>query len=303
MEERVLGRTGLRVSPIGLGGYPFGGVNRAAGWDPFTPQGQRTAIATIHRAIERGITYVDTAPGYGEGTSESLFGQALSQGGYRQRVTLATKCRWNGSAQDVLDSAGASLRRLRTDVLDVLQLHGGMFTPEDVHHILEQGPLDALRRLRQAGTVRFLGFTCEEPWTARPLIASGAFDVVQLRYNLIYQGAALHALDEARDQGMGVAVMRPMTSGILQRTLRFLKPEWPEAEVYEVALKYVLADSRVHVANVGMRWPQEVEQNVALVEAFRPPEDFDVADLPRLTAGIYRAADAEVRDPRSQPAE
>jgi predicted aldo/keto reductase-like oxidoreductase len=190
-------------------------------------------------------------------------------------------------------SVGESLRRLRTEAIDVIQFHGGMFTPEDVHHILEEGPLDALRRLRERGLVRFLGFTCEEPWTGRPLIASGAFDVVQLRYNLIYQGAALHALNEARDQGLGVAVMRPLTSGILQRTLRVLRPEWPESQVVEVALKYVLADSRVHVANVGMRWPREVDQNVDLVERFRPPEGFDVATLPRLTAGVYRAADEE----------
>ena len=92
---------------------------------------------------------------------------------------------------------------------------------------------------------------------------------------------------------MGVAVMRPLSSGILQRALRFLKPERPEAEVYELALKYVLADSRVHVANVGMRWPREVDQNVDLAERFRSPEGFDVAALPRKTEGIYRAADDE----------
>jgi aryl-alcohol dehydrogenase-like predicted oxidoreductase len=293
VQTRIFGRTGLAVTPIGLGGYPFGGVNRAAGWDPFTPEGRKIAIATIHRALERGISYVDTAPGYGHGNSESIFGEALAEGGRRERVTLATKCPWSGSAEEVVASVEQSLRRLRTDVIDVIQLHGGMFTAEQVRHILDEGPLDALRRLRDDGKVRFLGFTCEEPWTARPLIASEAFDMVQLRYNLIYQGAALHALNEARDQRMGVAVMRPMTSGILQRTLRFLKPEWPEAEIYELALKYVLCDSRVHVANVGMRWPHEVDRNVDLVESFQPPEGFDVATLPRLTAGIYRAADEE----------
>jgi aryl-alcohol dehydrogenase-like predicted oxidoreductase len=291
MEQREFGRTGLRVTPVGLGGYPFGGVNRAAGWDPFTAEGRRAAVATVHRAIERGITYVDTAPGYGDGHSEAIFGEALAGGGRRQQVALATKCPWRGPAEDVERSGEQSLRRLRTDVIDVLQLHGGMFTAEDVRHILEEGPLDGLRRLRQRGLVRFLGFTCEEPWTARPLIAAGAFDVVQLRYNLIYQGAALHALNEARDRGLGVAVMRPLTSGILQRALRHLQPAWPEAQVVEVALKYVLADSRVHVANVGMRWPQEVDQNVDLAERFRPPDGFDVAALPRLTAGVYRAAD------------
>ncbi|MBI3974411.1 MAG: aldo/keto reductase [Chloroflexi bacterium] len=293
MQRRILGRTGLRVSPVGLGGYPFGGINRAAGWDPFTPEGRQTAIATIHRAIERGINYVDTAASYGDGNSESIYGEALAQDGRRQRVILATKCRWNGAGDDVIRSVERSLERLRTDVIDVIQFHGGMFTEENVRHILEAGPLEAFWTLRQQGKVRFLGFTCEEPWTARPLIATGQFDVVQLRYNIIYQGAALHALNEARDQRMGVAVMRPMTSGILQRTLRFLKPEWPEAEIYELALEYALADSRVHVANVGMRWPHEVDTNVTLASRFQPPEGFDVADLPRMTAGIYRADDED----------
>ena len=293
LERRPFGRTGLQVTPIALGGYPFGGVNRAAGWDPFTPEGRTMAITTVHRALDLGINYVDTAASYGDGNSESIFGEALAQDGRRQRVVLATKCRWNGTREDVIRSVGQSLARLRTDVIDVIQFHGGMFTAENVRHILEEGPLDAFRALREQGKVRFFGFTCEEPWTARPLIASDAFDIVQLRYNLIYQGAALHALTDAREHGMGVAVMRPMTSGILQRTLRFLKPEWPEAAVYEVALKYVLSDSRVHVANVGMRWPHEVEQNVALARDFRPPHGFDAADLPRLTAGIYRVADEE----------
>ena len=81
MNYRTLGRTGLRVSAVGLGGAPFAGVNRAAGWDPFTPEGRRTAIATVHRAIERGINYVDTAPGYGDGHSEALVGEALAVAG------------------------------------------------------------------------------------------------------------------------------------------------------------------------------------------------------------------------------
>lgn len=289
LDRRVFGSTGLRVTPIGLGGFPFGGVNKAAGWDPFTPDGRATAIATIHRAIERGINYLDTAASYGDGNSEAVIGEALSSAGRRQQVILATKCPWNADAEKVTASAEASLRRLRTDTVDVLQFHGGRFTAGNVDHILNRGPLDALRRLREQGKVRFLGFTCEEPWTALPLIASGVFDVVQLRYNLIHQGAALHALDAARGQRIGVAVMRPMTSGILQRTLRVLKPEWREEDVYEVALKYVLSDSRVHVANVGMRWPDEVDRNVDLVESFIA--SFDVATLPRLTAGIYKEAD------------
>ena len=88
---------------------------------------------------------------------------------------------------------------------------------------------------------------------------------------------------------MGVAIMRPMTSGILQRIGEYLAPQWSARDLYEVALKFVLSDSRVHVANVGMRWPEEVAANAALAESFRPV--FDMADLPRLTATIYKTED------------
>lgn len=283
------GRTGLQVTRIALGGFPFGGVNEARGWNPFTPAGRQTAIATVRAALDAGINYIDTAPSYGDGNSESITGEAIE--GRREQCILASKVGYRGlSPEDVVASVEASCERLRTEVIDVIQFHGGMYTEEDVHHVLDEGLLAALQGVREQGRVRFLGFTVEEPWTARPLIASGQFDVVQVCYNLIYQGAALHVLDEARDADMGVAVMRPMTSGILQRIASYIAPRWQEAhDLYEVALKYVLSDSRVHVANVGMRWPEEVAKNVRLAESFQPP--FDMAHLPRLTAAIYRTED------------
>ena len=196
-------------------------------------------------------------------------------------------------------SVEASLKRLRTDVIDVIQFHGGRYEQRDVEHIVNGGLLDALEHLREQGKVRFLGFTAEEPWTARPLIASGRFDVVQLRYNLIYQSAALHALNDAADADMGVTVMRPMTSGILQRIAQYIAPEWDASrDLYEVSLKFVLSDSRVHVANIGMRWAEEVAKNVSVAESFRPP--FDMGRLPRLTAHIYKTDD-EMNSPQDQP--
>lgn len=278
-----------RSSGCLLYGYPFGGVNRARGWDPFTPDGRAQAIRTVHAALDAGINYIDTAPGYGKGNSEAIIGEATKD--RRDRFVLATKVGYADlSASDVALSIEQSLTRLQTDVIDVIQFHGGVYHETDVKHILDDGLLDMLESLRDAGKVRFLGFTTEEPWTALPLIATGCFDVVQLRYNLIYQAAALHALDAARDADMGVAVMRPMTSGILQRIAEYLCPHWQDAHnLYETALKFVLCDSRVHVANVGMRWPDEVAKNVALAESFQAP--FDMADLPRLTAEVYRTDD------------
>lgn len=297
MERVAFGDTGLEVSRIGLGGYPFSGVNRARGWDPYSTEGRSTVSETIHRALDLGINYIDTAPGYGDGHSERLIGEVMRT--RRSECVLATKVAWTGAEKmAVMASVRESMARLDTDYLDVVQLHGGMYTEADYEHILHGGPLAALRELRQNGEVRFVGLTVEEPWTARPFIASGEFQVVQLAYNLIYQSAALHALDDARERGMGVVTMRTMTSGIFQRILGSIAPEWSEArDPYEVCLRFVLCDPRVHVALVGMRWPEEVEHNVRLVANFDPP--LDVSTVPRLTAGVYGAEDAEADGERS----
>src|SRR3954454_24732941 len=87
------GRTQLTVTRLVMGGFPFGGVNEAAGWNPFTPEGRAAAIKTIHHALDRGINYFDTAPGYGDGNSESIYGEALE--GVDTPYTLATKCPWH----------------------------------------------------------------------------------------------------------------------------------------------------------------------------------------------------------------
>jgi aryl-alcohol dehydrogenase-like predicted oxidoreductase len=282
------GKTGLKVTRIALGGFPFGGVNKTRGWDPFTPDGHATAIKTVHAALDAGINIIDTAPSYGDGNSESIFGKAIKD--RRDQLILGTKVSHRGSAKEVGASVEASLERLQTDVIDIIQFHGGAYTEKDVQHILDDGLVDVLQRFREQGKVRFLGFTVEEPWTARPLIKSGHFDVMQVRYNLIYQAAALQVLDEAREADLGLSVMRPLTSGILQRLAGYIAPGWERThDIYEVALKFVLSDSRVHVANVGMRWPEEVAKNVALTESFEPP--FDMAQLPRLTIDIYRTED------------
>ncbi len=283
------GKTNLMVTRLALGGYPFGGVNKSRGWDPFTAEGRETAIGTVKAALDAGINCIDTAAAYGDGNSEEIIGEATR--GRRDQFVLMTKVSYrNLSPAEVTASVEASLRRLQTDVIDVIQIHGGAFIEPELDHILDDGLVEALFALRDKGRVRFIGFTVEEPWTAKRLIASGHFDAMQIRYNLIYQAAALHALNEAKAAGMGISVMRPMTSGIFQRIARYIAPEWQQGrDLYEVCLKFVLADSRVHVANVGMRWPEEVARNVAMVESFEPL--FDMAEVPRMTGEIYRTED------------
>lgn len=289
MKYSVLGKTGLTVSRIAVGGYVFAGVNKSRGWDPYSAEGRQTAIRTIHTALDSGINYIDTAPSYGNGHSESIIGEVMKT--RRDEIFLATKVAAHGQDKAaVIRSVEDSLKRLQCDYVDVIQFHGGTYSGTDTDHILNGGPLDALLTLREQGKVRWLGLTTEDAFSALDLMDTGMFSLVQVCYNLIYQSASLHLLNRSRDKGIGVAVMRPMTSGILQRLLELLEPRWIEAaDPYEVCLKFVLSDSRVDVVNVGMRWPDEVQKNVELVNRYEP--SFDMSRLPRLTAKIYETDD------------
>jgi aryl-alcohol dehydrogenase-like predicted oxidoreductase len=291
MQKVTLGRTGLQVSRLALGGFPFGGVNRSNGWDPWSSDGRKSAVSTIHHALDSGIKYIDTAPSYGDGNSETLIGEVMRT--RRQDCVLATKVAWDNLDKDaVIRSVQASMARLQTDHIDLVQFHGNTFTPQQGDHVINGGPLDGLLELQRSGHIGFIGLTTEEPWTALQFMPHRDFSVFQLAYNLIYQSAAKHALNEARAANAGVVTMRTMTSGIFQRAARYLAPEWQNAhDLYDVCLKFVLSDSRVHAAIVGMRWPHEVERNVNLLENFQAPLDF--AELPRMTADIYRAEDSE----------
>ncbi|MDR1060921.1 MAG: aldo/keto reductase [Clostridiales bacterium] len=288
MDKVRFGGTDMDVFKIALGGYPFAGVNKAQGWDPYSPEGKKEAIATINAALDGGINYIDTAPGYGEGHSETLIGEVMRE--RRQSCYLATKCPWGGGAREVVQSLEASLKRLRCDYVDVLQLHGGRFSPEDQRHILEEGPLEGLREAKARGLARYVGVTVEEPWTAIPFVEAGAFDVIQICYNLIRQSAGQHLLDRCAESGIAVCAMRPLTSGIFQRELEHLAPGWLEnGEAFRVCMAFILSDSRVHMANVGMRWRREVEANIEFARRFEPA--YDIASTPRLTQHIYESDD------------
>lgn len=290
MQKRKLGRTGLEVSPIAIGGAAFTYVHRAQGWDPMTDDGRNVVYATLNAALDSGINYVDTAPAYGNGYSETLVGEVMKT--RRKDCVLASKVWYELDHAGVINSVHESLKRLQTDHIDIMQVHGRMYTPAEVDHILKGGPLDALLELREAGKIGHIGITTEEPWTVIPFLANEAFEVYQIAYNFIYQAAARHFLIEAAKVNAGVVSMRTMTSGILQREAGFLAPEWQTArDLYEVALKFVMSDSRVHAGIVGMRWPEEVQKNLQMLDGWEPSIDF--ATMPRLTFEVYKAEDAE----------
>lgn len=287
MQYRTLGRTGLRVSEVGVGGAQFGIPNYMGRWNPFTEDAQRATTATIHRALELGYTYLDTAPGYGNGRSEEMVGIALQ--GHRHRAFIATKVsagQWH--PEGIRASVEASLRRLQVEVIDLIQFHGGWYHPEQVAVILDGSGLETFERLRDEGKVRFIGFTAEGPSCGvERLIATGRFDTLQVRYNLMCQHPSDWENDEgiirqAEAQGMGIILMRPMTSGVFQRLMAQSFPGIDPAAVGRLLLNYVLSDPYVDVALIGMRKPHWAEVNNAISD--------DVSSRLDLAALHYRFA-------------
>jgi aryl-alcohol dehydrogenase-like predicted oxidoreductase len=223
VEYRRYGRTGLRVSMLGLGCGGFGGV----GSEPSLfgrGEDEATAFAIMDRALELGINYFDTANSYGGGRSEEMIGRWLRARGTRDAVVLSTKVfnRMGPGPNDaglsrrhVLRAVEDSLRRLRTDWLDLYVTHG-----PDPETPLEE-TLGALDDLVHQGKVRYVGASNIEAWRlARALGASdrlglARFEGVQNEYNLLNRGIEAEVLPLAADQGLAVTPFSPLAGGFL----------------------------------------------------------------------------------------
>lgn len=276
MEYTTFGRTGEVVSRIGFGGATAGLKNYVHEFDPEKRADQEKIVGAIHRALELGITYFDTAPGYGDGASERLFGEALEGARVSEEardagagVFLATKVpSWK--AEQARAEMEASLTRLRRQHVDLFQVHGTVYSPEHEEAIFRPGGmLDELERAKEEGLTRYIGFTVEAINAATlRLISCGRFDSVQLAYNLLFQ----HPYDpywkcgtmfDAEEAGLGIAVMRTVTSGVFQKWVQAVNPE--NTFDYSAALvQFVLSNPLTDVALLGMRSAARVEQNVAI---------------------------------------
>ena len=211
MRYKRLGRTGLKVSEICLGCMTFG--NQAD---------EAASAAIIHRALDAGVNFLDTADVYNAGVSEEYTGKALR--GRRQEVVLATKVHGKvgpgpndqgQSRKHIMDAIHASLRRLGTDYVDLYQVH--RFDPETP---LEE-TLGALDDLVRQGKVRYLGCSnysawqlCTALWTSDKL-GLARYDCLQPRYNLISRSIDEEVLPLCHAQGVGVIVYNPLGGGML----------------------------------------------------------------------------------------
>ncbi|MDF1842132.1 MAG: aldo/keto reductase [Rubripirellula sp.] len=217
MHCRHLSSTGFSVSEIGFGGWAIGG-----GWgDQHDPE----SIAALHAAIDKGINFIDTAQGYGDGHSETLIGKVLQE--RSEKVHVATKtppadgpwppspyCRWQDrySAAYLRDNVEQRLRCLGTERIDVLQLHTWTSAWND-----DPQPLLVLRQLKDEGKIGLIGVSTPEQDQSCvvQLMRDGLVDVVQVIFNLFDQEVAAQVLPVAAETGTGVIVRVGLDEGAL----------------------------------------------------------------------------------------
>ncbi|MGZ5472678.1 MAG: aldo/keto reductase, partial [Thermoanaerobaculia bacterium] len=219
MHYRKLGNTGITVSEIGFGGWAIGGVTEASG----TPLGWgRTnddeSLAAIRRARELGVTFFDTADSYGFGRSESLLGIVLSR--HRKDVVIATKVgvvrnsngdlRKDFSKQHIYHAVDGSLKRLRSDYIDVYQMHNP--TIDD----LQRGEIqEVMEQLQDDGKIRFWGVSISTVQEGLEIVRRGWGHTLQVLYNVLNQAPADELLPLAKERGFGVIARVPLASGLL----------------------------------------------------------------------------------------
>jgi aryl-alcohol dehydrogenase-like predicted oxidoreductase len=273
MEYRALGSTGIKVSLLGFGGAPIGLQGYLGHEDRDDPAFQAAALAAIRHAVQRGINLFDTSPAYGDGRADRLLGEALEPD--RRNILIASKYDWrvHPSPSQLTESLRASLDRLRTDHVDLLQLQGETFTDHDARAIGESGMLDWADEMQSRGLCRLTGITAEQPTGAlERLLKTWRFDVLQIAYNIV-NPAACDPMREpsgvvllARELGMGIIAMRCATSGFLQRLLDRAFPGLDRSRLTSLAINYVLSTPQIDCALVGMKTSAEVDANCDLAE-------------------------------------
>ncbi|HEV7666009.1 MAG TPA: aldo/keto reductase [Chloroflexota bacterium] len=256
MRYRQVGKTDLRLPEVGFGTGDNAGLLVLADGE------QRRAA--VKRALELGVTYFDTSPDYGKGRSEVHLGDALAELG--QSATITTKVEIMPEhlgmiAEHVEESVLASLFRLGLPSVDIVEIHNPpaaqhhlsvrRWTPVTVADVLgPAGALEALKRLRDQGKVRYFGFACEraEPDPVKELLDTGEFHLINVWYNLLNPTAGVRApaglaasedygniIDYAHQRGVGVAVIRPLAAGALTRQAQGSEGRHPLASSFHMS--------------------------------------------------------------------
>ncbi|MDR6553752.1 aldo/keto reductase [Paenibacillus qinlingensis] len=291
MEYTTFGRTGLRVSKLGLGGAPLGGV--------FGPADEQGVEKMIHEALDSGINFIDTAPSYGRGESERRIGKALI-GGRRNEVVLASKAVGPGESFDyatTIRSVEHSLERLQTDWIDLLQIHD---VEQVSYETIVNETLPALEKLREDGKIRYIGVSTRILSLLERYARINRFDSIQFyaRYMLIDHTAKDALLPLAAEKEIGVINGSVLGLGLLADTpapflnpniideaakrmeqLTFLRKTEPHGLV-EPAMRFSLSQPAIHVTLTGAATREVLRANLAFCDG----HGLDLEDQQRVYA-------------------
>ncbi len=334
MKYRLLADTGVFVSELCLGTMTFGG--RGQIWEMIGGIDQQAADAIVHRALDAGINFVDTANVYGAGESETMLGRAL--GNRRRDVVLATKVRGRMgkdanqvglSRLHIIEAAEASLKRLGTDYIDLYQIHrfDALTSVEDT--------LRALDDLVRAGKVRYIGCSNLAAWQLMKALAISRdqrlerFRCTQSYYSLAGRELEREMIPLLEDQGLGLLVWSPLAGGFLSgkftreggdaaarrskfdfppvnkeqafNVLDVLKNLAPThgASIPQVALAWILANRAVTSVIVGAKTVAQLDDNLKAIDVALSAEEKSALDeVSRLTVEYPAWMDALGSDRR-----
>ncbi len=307
MQKRKLGNSDLEITPIGIGAWAMGGAGWAFSW---SAQDDNDSIAAIHKALDHGVNWIDTAAVYGLGHSEEVVGKAIA--GRANKPYVFTKCAriWDEStrqigkclkAESVRRECEASLRRLNTDVIDLYQIHW----PEPDEDV-EEG-WSTLLKLQQEGKVRWIGVSNFSVAQMQRAQALGPITSLQPPYSLVSREVESGILPHALATGVGVIVYSPMKAGLLsgamtrERALSLPEDDWRRRNpafqepqltrnlkladalgaiakrhgrtTGEAAIAWVLNNPAVTAAIVGMRNAAQVDGVIGAAEFRLSPEE------------------------------
>lgn len=285
MLYRKFGRTGETVSAIGLGGSHIA--------KPSLSQAEATKL--IHEAIDRGINFMDNCWDYNEGRSERWMGDALAQGGYRNKVFLMTKI--DGRNKDnATDQLNDSLRRLKTDRIDLVQFHEILRFDDPDRIFRKGGAAEALMEAKQAGKIRFIGFTGhKDPHVHLYMLEVAAkhgfrFDAVLMPSNLMdahFRSFAQLVMPKLVEQQIGIQTMKPFCGGdgIILKSGTIQKPI--------DCLHYAL-NLPTNVVITGIDKPAILEQAFQAAKTFKPLNQQEFAALLERTQQVAATGEYEL---------
>jgi aryl-alcohol dehydrogenase-like predicted oxidoreductase len=268
--KRLFGKAAETVSALALGGYHLGLVGN-----------QREAIRIVHGAIDAGLTLMDNAWEYHEGESEEILGKALV--GRRDQVFLMTKVCTHGRDRKVaMRQLTQSLRRLKTDHLDLWQVHECVYPNDPAHHFAPGGVIEALVEAKERGLVRYVGFTGHKlPEILLEMLSHGfPFDAVQMPLNCFdasFRSFEQAVLPEARRQGLAVLGMKSMGGegdAVRKRVV-----------TADEALRYVLSLPVTTIVS-GIESMRVLRQNLRIAQDFIPMSDDEMAALRNRVSGL-----------------